>query len=267
MQTQGHFTLCNRDEFDSWLASVKISRAVALIQNHHTWSPSYAHFTGSNQFALLRAMEDFHVRERGFDMIAQNLTTFPDGTVAVCRPLDRIPAGIKGANQKGICIEHLGNFDTGGDTMTAAQRETIAGVNASLCRYFGLNPSTDAIVYHHWYDLNSGTRTNGSGNTKSCPGTNFFGGNSVAAAETGFVPLVRQALIDRAGGSVAVPSTIPTAVVAVESLNVRNGAGLNYAVVKLLQHGTAVPLYEQRDGWCRIAAERQEWVCERYLQR
>ncbi len=267
MQTQGRFVLCNSDEFEHWLDSLKVSRTVTLIQNHHTWSPSYAHFSGSNQFGLLRAMEDFHVRERGFDMIAQNLTTFPDGTVAVCRPLDRIPAGIKGANQKGICIEHLGNFDTGGDTMTTAQHDTIIRVNAALCRHFGLTPSTDAIVYHHWYDLDSGTRTNGTGNTKTCPGTNFFGGNAVAAAETGFVPLVRQALSNSAGGPVAAPATLPAAVVAVESLNVRNGAGLNYAVVKLLQHGAAVSVYEQKGGWCRIAAERQEWVCERYLQR
>lgn len=267
MQIQGRFILCSCDEFDNWLAAVKASRAITLIQNHHTWSPSYAHFNGSNHYALLHSMEDFHIRERGFDMIAQNLTTFPDGTVAVCRPLDRIPAGIKGANQKGICIEHLGNFDQGGDTMTAAQRDTIIRVNAALCRCFGLVPSTGSLVYHHWYDLDSGTRTNGSGTTKSCPGTNFFSGNSVAAAEAGFVPLVRQALSNRAGWAVAIPSTTQTATVTPVLLNVRNGAGVHYAVLKQLQHGTAVPLYEQRDGWCRIAAERQEWVCERYLKR
>lgn len=266
MQTQGKFVLCSSNEFDNWLAAVKVSRTVTLIQNHHTWSPSYAHFSGSNHFALLRAMEDFHVKERGFDMIAQNLTTFPDGTVAVCRPLDRIPAGIKGANQKGICLEHLGNFDQGRDTMTFAQRDTVIRVNASLCHHFDLIPATSSIVYHHWYDLDSGTRTNGTGNTKSCPGTNFFGGNTVADAEAGFVPHVRQTLSDRAELATVISATTLTAVVAAESLNVRSGAGLNYGIVKQLRHGVAVPVYEQRDGWCRIAAQREEWVSERYLQ-
>lgn len=263
MQTKGRFILCSLDEFDSWLTAASVSRSIRLIQNHHTWSPAYGQFTGNNQLALLGAMESFHVKERGFDMIAQNLTTFPDGSVAVCRPLDRIPAGIKGANQGGICIEHLGNFDSDGDQMTDAHRNTIVAVNALLCRRFGLTPSTDAIVYHHWYDLDSGTRTGGSGNTKSCPGSAFFGGNSIAAAANGFVPLVQQVL---AAGRSALPlQPLRNAEVAAESLNVRGGVGMTFAILKQVKRGVALPIYEERGGWCRVAADRQEWVCGRYL--
>jgi len=266
MQTRGTFILCTMDEFDDWLESAGVSRSISLIQNHHTWSPSYAHFTGDNHFGLLSAMEEYHIRERGFDMIAQNLTTFPDGTVAVCRPLDRIPAGIKGANQGGICIEHLGNFDAGGDTMRAEHRATIVDVNAILCHRFGLVPDTGSIVYHHWYDLDTAKRTDGTGNTKSCPGTNFFGGNAVEAAAAGFVPLVQQRLATGPAARAADSPDTPTAVVAVDSLNVRDGAGMSCGILRQLRRGVAVRVYERQGGWCRIAADRQEWVCERYVQ-
>lgn len=101
MQQKGKFLLFTVDEFDGWLADTKFSRAVTLIQNHHTFMPAYARFDGTNHFSLLEAMDLFHVAERGFAEIAQNLTTFPDGTVAVCRSLEKIPAGIKGANHAG----------------------------------------------------------------------------------------------------------------------------------------------------------------------
>src|SRR5262249_12642125 len=159
-ETQGKFILFDLAEFGAFLGSIAVSRVIQLVQNHHTFIPSYAHFNGSNHFERLRAMEAAHL-ERGFAEIAQNLTTFPDGTVAVCRSLDKIPAGIKGANTGGICIENLGNFDQGRDVMTAEQRATIVRVNALLCRRFNLQPNSDSIVYHHWFDLNTGERTNG----------------------------------------------------------------------------------------------------------
>jgi len=169
MEKKGNFVLLTVAEFDDWLMKTKFIRSVKLIQNHHTLEPSYSKFTGQNHFSLLTGMERYHMVERGFAEIAQNLTTFPDGRVALCRSLEKIPAGIKGANQGGICIEHLGNFDNGKDAMTDAHQNAIIKVNALICREFGLTSSTDSIVYHHWYDLESATRTNGTGNTKSCP--------------------------------------------------------------------------------------------------
>ncbi len=262
MQTKGKFILCTVEEFEEWLTSTGVSRSISLIQNHHTWSPSYAQFTGENHFSLLQGMEDFHIRDRGFDMIAQNLTTFPDGTVAVCRPLDRIPAGIKGANQDGLCMEHLGNFDSGKDSMSDPHRVAIIRVNALLCRKFGISPSTDSFVYHHWYDLDTAKRTDGAGNTKSCPGSDFFGGNSVASAQANFIPLLQGEL-----SSHPQPTTpLHRAEVTVDSLNVRNGAGQGFALVKTVQRGIVVEIHEEQSGWCRIAADRQEWVFGKYLQ-
>ncbi|MBK5273474.1 MAG: amidase [Desulfuromonadales bacterium] len=262
MRTKGKFILCTADEFEGWLASASINRTIGLLQNHHTFLPAYKQFNGSNHFELLEGMEHFHVVERGFEMIAQNLTTFPDGTVAVCRPLDRIPAGIKGANKVGVCIENLGNFDAGGDVMANSHNNTIVRVNASLCRRFGLIPTTETIVYHHWYDLDSGSRTNGTGNTKTCPGTAFFGGNTVAAAQANFIPLVLQYVT---------PSSVPasplrSAEVSVDSLNVRDGAGMQYAIVKKVHRGVVLQVYEETAGWYRIAPDRQEWVFGQYVQ-
>ena len=149
-------------------------------------------------------MENFQ-KLNGFAGIAQQLTTFPDGKIAVGRSFETIPAGIKGANQYGVCIEHLGNFDAGADVMTPEHRDVIVKLNAALCLKFSLEIDTNGIVYHHWWDIvtglrcatagEAGQRTNSSGNVKSCPGTNFFGGNTIQACETNFIPLIRSALL------------------------------------------------------------------------
>ena len=138
-------------------------------------------------------MRNSHL-QRGFSDIAQNITTFPDGTLAICRPLSKMPAGIKGANRGGICIEHIGNFDLGGDQMSEAHKDTIIRLNALLCSKLKLKPDTESLVYHHWWDLKTGKRKNGEGITKTCPGTAFFKGNKMADAIANFIPEVEAHL-------------------------------------------------------------------------
>lgn len=193
MKKKGKFLLFTMDEFNEWLEERTIKRPIRLIQNHHTFIPSYGDFNGDNPFQLLEAMEESHL-QRKFDEIAQNLTTFPDGTISVCRSLEKDPAGIRGANSGAICIEHLGNFDDGKDSMSEKQRDSIVQLNALLCHKFKLYPNTDTIIYHHWYDRETGKRTDGTGFTKTCPGTGFFGGNTVEAAGAYFIPLIVGAL-------------------------------------------------------------------------
>jgi hypothetical protein len=147
-------------------------------------------------------MESYHVQEMGWSTISQNLTTFPDGKVAVCRPINMAPQGsfafknpalAKEIEAGSLTIENLGNFDIGGDAMTKAQQETIAYVAALLCLKFGLAPSIDSITYHHWWDMNTGERVldNSAGHpVKTCPGAAFFGGNSTTSAKTNFYPLI-----------------------------------------------------------------------------
>ncbi|WDU82253.1 SH3 domain-containing protein [Caloramator sp. Dgby_cultured_2] len=123
---------------------------------------------------------------------------------------------------------------------------------------FKLTPSTDTIVYHHWYDLNTGKRTNGTGSTKSCPGTNFFGGNSVEAANKYFIPLIKKELeqIDK------VTQTKKGQVLATK-LNIRKGAGTNFEVVGTYSKGDIIEIVEENDGWYRT---NKGWVCKDYVR-
>jgi hypothetical protein len=190
-----HFDVLTLANFKLWLDHQNISRKISLIQQHHTWEPSYDDWSKKPDGNFwMNSMENYQVSERGFAQIAQNFTTFPDGSIGIGRPLDIAPAGIKGANANGICIEHLGKFDLGGDTMSPAQSHTIINMNAYLIDKFKLQVNTNSIVFHHWYDLDTGKRTNGTGNVKTCPGTNFFGGNTVESCEKNFLPLINKAL-------------------------------------------------------------------------
>jgi len=192
MKAIGKFILLDLTEFDAWLEAQLIKRKILLVQQHHTYIPAYKHFNGANHFALCQSMEHSH-KERGFAEIAQNFTTFPDGKIMVCRSINTIPAGIKGANTPGICIENIGNFDRKKDSMSTQQRECIIHITRSLLGRFKLVASETTVVYHHWPDLNTGKRTlkEGTGSTKTCPGTNFFGGNTVEAFKTGLLPLLK----------------------------------------------------------------------------
>jgi hypothetical protein len=102
-------------------------------------------------------MEKDHL-ERGFAEIAQTFTTFPDGKIMICRNLNTIPAGIKGANFNGICIENVGNFDRGKDIMSPDQSNTIIAVTRFCLSRLKLEPSDRTVVYHHWFDLTLGKR-------------------------------------------------------------------------------------------------------------
>jgi hypothetical protein len=267
MERRGKFVLLDRADFANWLMDAAVHRQIRMIQNHHTYLPSYEHFDGGNHFDKLLSMEAVHL-ERGFSEIAQNLTIFPDGRIALCRALDKIPAGAKGANTGGICIEHLGNFDESHDEMTPAQRDSIVEVNALLCRKLGLTPSTDAIVYHHWFDLETGARLNGRGNTKSCPGTAFFGGNSIAAARTHFIPLIQSALDALAQPAVPLPAQIfEGRVISDSPLNVRMQPRAWSKKIAHLHKGVVVSVYATQGSWCRIHPDQMRWVNGKFLER
>lgn len=196
-QKQGQHFLMTREQFKDWLLNNQVHRKISLIQQHHTWAPSYKRFNGSNHFRLLQGMENYHKNQMHWKTIAQNITTFPDGKIAVSRPFDMAPEGSIGAkaNSVGIAIENVGNFDKGQDVMTAEQKETIVYITALLCLKFNLTPSVDTITYHHWWNYKTKQRVLDNAKSyevKPCPGTNFFGGNTTTAAKTHFYPLVSR---------------------------------------------------------------------------
>src|SRR5262245_58386045 len=152
METRGKFIVMDINEFQQYIITLTVNRTITHIQEHHTWSPSYRNFNGVNHFEKLTGMEASHI-QRGFNEIGQHITTFPDGKIGICRSMEKKPACIAFFNSGGICIENLGNFDTGHDVMTAEQRDTIIKVNALLCFKFKLTPGVATIVYHHWFRL------------------------------------------------------------------------------------------------------------------
>lgn len=180
MKQVGKFKLLELREFEEWLHHFERKRQINMIQQHHTYIPAYKHFNGNNHFHLCESMEREHIK-RGFDQIGQNITTFNDGTIMICRDLNIKPAGIKFQNSGAICIEHAGNFDKGKDILNETHRLTVIQVTKLLLEKFNIVPNKNNLVYHHWFDLNTGERIEeeGKGIKKSCPGSAFFGGNTI----------------------------------------------------------------------------------------
>lgn len=182
----------NVENFKDYIGSLKVTRSINKVQLHHTYSPSYAQFKGDNHIALQKAMKNYHVKAKGWNDIGQHLTIFPDGKIVNGRNINSSPAGIKGANTGAICIECLGNFDAGGDEMTPAQKSAIASVVRVLINRFGIDVKT-GVIYHAWWTssgMSLGTYVAGK-SAKTCPGTNFFGGNTREAFEKNLLPLLQ----------------------------------------------------------------------------
>ncbi|TYR74375.1 LysM peptidoglycan-binding domain-containing protein [Rossellomorea vietnamensis] len=200
LRMKGQFFLMTREEFKDWIFNQKFTRKVGKVQQHHTYQPSYQSFNGSNHFTLLQGMKDHHVTGMNWSDISQQLTTFPDGSVALGRPFNTPPEGSFGLlneavmheiEKDAVAIENVGNFDA--EHMTDEQRETIITVTALLMLKYDLQPTVDTITYHHWWDINTGKRVLDAGHghaIKTCPGTGFFGGNSTDDAKNNFYPLV-----------------------------------------------------------------------------
>lgn len=266
MESKNGFLKMSVAEFVSWIQSQRIARTILTVQQHHTWSPSYTHFNGNNHFERQLAMKNHHVRNNGWSDIGQHFTSFPDGTIVTGRSLESTPACIFGANRDSICIEHLGNFDKDGDTMTNEHRLSIIQMTAALCDKFRLPVNTFSIIYHHWFELSTGKRNNGIGGNKSCPGTNFFGGNKIEDCMTNFLPLVEQAL---QGSPIPhLPPGIEKYVaVTANSLNVRTsptGSASKASDRDPVQLGAILRIYKESNGWLKISNSQSHWVYGKY---
>ncbi|MGM9478366.1 N-acetylmuramoyl-L-alanine amidase [Pedobacter sp. GSP4] len=267
MISKSGFTKFNISEIEEWIANLRVAKTILYIQQHHTWNPSYISFHNNNHFELQLAMKNYHVSHNGWMDIGQHFTTFPDGSILTGRSLEQSPACIYGFNANAICIENLGNFDLGKDTMTAAQQETVVRLTAALCKKFNFTINSDRIVYHHWFNLLTGERNNGAKNNKSCPGTNFFGGNKVAECEENFLPLIADAL------NAVVPLTVIPVLkyvcVIVSILNIRADASAKSKKVKGREaavSGAILRVYEIKNGWYRISSSANDWVNASYTK-
>ena len=212
-------------------------------------------------------MKNYHVNNHGWMDIGQHFTTFPDGSILTGRSLEQTPACIFGFNANAICIENLGNFDLGKDTMTAAHKETIVRITAAIWKKFNIPVSSNKIVYHHWFNLATGERNNGTKNNKTCPGTNFFGGNKVADCEKNFLPLVTN-ILDTVAPSTNV-SVLKYVYVTADTLNIREEANIQSNKVKgrdAATLGAILRVYEIKNGWYKISSSANNWVNASYTK-
>ncbi|WP_145322994.1 peptidoglycan recognition protein family protein [Paenibacillus xylanexedens] len=204
MITKGNFLLMEPSEFKVWLDKQNITRKIDKLQVHHTASPNYSTRQMVNGIAkqdvwkCLEGMRSYHLSQ-GWSGTGQNITVLEDGRIAISldRDLNKTPAGIKGANTGALCIEIIGNFDQGGDTMSTAQKHSVIHLYACLALKLNIPIDTSHIVYHAWYTSSGawlGDYERGE-SSKTCPGTNFFGdGNTRAGAERGFIPAIKTEL-------------------------------------------------------------------------
>lgn len=178
-------------EFKKYIDGLKVERSISRIQLHHTYSPSYTQFKGSNHEELQKGMRDYHVNLNNWSDIGQHFTIFPDGVIMTGRSIEAMPAGIFGANAGAICIECLGDFDK--DVMIEAQKNSIVAAVRILLDKFKLK-AEDNVTYHAWWTSSGselGDYIKGK-SVKTCPGTNFFGGNTLTAYEKNLMPLIKN---------------------------------------------------------------------------
>lgn len=268
MQQQYGFIKLSSAEFLNWISAQSISRACVRVQQHHTWKPRYSGFNGGNHFAMQRNMKHYHMNTNGWSDIGQHFSIFPDGVILTGRPLNVSPACIYGANSGAICIENVGNFDSGGDNMRSDQAASIFSTTGAILKKIGISTPTKAnVVYHHWYNGSGGLVYHNSGQ-KSCPGTAFFGGNKLADYEANFLPKLRTAMV--AGGAIAPVGLLDWAVVTADSLNIRKGPQSSFGLTSKqgsLQFGSVIRVYEvSANGWFRISQSRQYWVYGRHTK-
>ncbi|MEC0092901.1 peptidoglycan recognition protein family protein [Paenibacillus macquariensis] len=205
MIKKGNYLLLECGEFRNWLSDQRITRTINKLQVHHTASPNYTTrkmvmgIAQQDHFKCLEGMRDFHINTNGWSATGQNITVFEDGKIAISldRDLSKVPAGMAGANTGMLCVEIIGNFDKGGDKITAAQKQAVIHLYACLVERFKMPIDTDHIVYHAWY-TSKGLRLNDythGKSSKSCPGTNFWGdGNTIASAKNSFLPMIKAEL-------------------------------------------------------------------------
>lgn len=251
----------DKSKFQEWLSAQNVERQITRIQQHNTAVPAYKDWdTDKNEQRWLKGFKEWSVGSMGWRDSAQHFMVFPNGNIGIGRSLELNPAGITGANTDAICIEHFGYFDV--DTMTEEQKDASLFLNACLCVKFNIVPNTDTLIYHHWFDLNTGERKNGEGITKTCPGTGFFGGNKVADAEKYFIPLVKKRIAELTGTEYVedkpildVDKLYAKKLITATTLYVRKVPQGD--VLGTYQQNDVVEVYGEIDGWYQVIFDNE----------
>ena len=283
MKTSNGFTLFEKtSEIGPWLKKQSVTRKVTRLQVHHMGLPSYSTWEKTDKkvfkdphFGRTESLDSYGKTTWGSKSangkyIAQHFNVFPDGKITTGRSLNSNPIGITGWNTNAICVEIYGNFDKGNDTMTTAQKEAVIALFGELCKRFNITPGADTIRYHAWF-TSGGTYLGDykSGKSrKTCPGTNFFGGNSMAKFKANFLPAIKKYISGEKEEAKKEESKKEfkqyIVRVTADTLNGRSGAGTNYDIVTKLYEGTAVTIIEENGNW--LKAKMGYWIHKNYVE-
>ena len=265
VKTSNGFTLFEKtSEIGPWLKKQKVTRTINRLQVHHMGLPSYSTWEKTDKkvfsnpyFGRTESLDTYgkntwNSKSGNGKYIAQHFNIFPDGKITTGRSLNSNPIGISGWNTGAICVEIYGNFDKGNDTMTAAQKKAVIALYGELCKRFDITPSASTIRYHAWF-TSGGTYLGdykAGKSRKTCPGTAFFGGNTMTAFKKNFLPAIQQYIKDDST-EVKEESAYTTGVykVTADTLNVRKGAGSSYDKVGTLKKGEAYTITKVSGSW------------------
>ncbi len=143
--------------FAAEVANFAWMRRVWRVDMHHTWVPAHADYAG---LASIEGMATYHVRDRGFDDIAQHVSIAPDGAIWTGRDWNKDPASVGYRMNRGVFMfEAIGNFDIGFDRLAGAQRDSVCAVIDIVQRRFRL--PVQALLFHREVPQTE----------KTCPGT------------------------------------------------------------------------------------------------
>ncbi len=260
MKTRNGFTLLETPkEIKVYLDKQKITRNINGLQCHHTYEPDYNCWKNTDKkvfaephFGRTESLNEWgktqwNYKDAKGKYIAQHFTVFPDGMIVTGRSLNSTPIGIKGWNTGKVCIEIYGNFDKGKDKMTDAQRKAVIALFGELCRYFKLVPGPNTIRYHAWF-TSGGTYLKDyiyGRSRKTCPGTAFFGGNTMDAFKENFLPQVKKYF---SNGEVEEFKPYIVRVTA-DILNVREHSNSSSEIVGKISKGDAYTIVKEDGKW------------------
>jgi len=77
------------------------------------------HHSGGPADQTPESIARFHIETRGWSGIAYNYLIYEDGRIFAARPLDVVPACVKGHNEESLCICFVGDFSTRPPSPTA----------------------------------------------------------------------------------------------------------------------------------------------------
>ena len=277
MKTQGKFTLLeNEKDVKDWLNKQKVSRTITRLQCHHMDLPDYSTWEKTDKkvfsephFGRTESLDSYgkntwHYSDGHGRWIAQHINVFPDGKITTGRDLNSTPIGIRGWNTNAICIEILGCFDKGKDTMTKEQRQAVIYLFGLLCKRFNIPVNTTHIRPHCWFTA-SGTylgKYDPSRSTKTCPGSNFWG---YGCSPSGFAHFINDIKDYVNGKTTKVETSVENKVTETKvnqtgkvnvpnsTLNVRKAADADATKLGTLKDDTSVTIVAKcSNGWLKI---------------